>query len=78
MRGLRDLYVVVADPSPHAVWEPTWLQLEEQLLQPVREVVRPRWFELVLPYASCGVEWDMAGSSVVLRRPDGDGVEEES
>ena len=60
------------------MWEPSWLQLEQQLLQPVKDVIRPRWFELMLPYASCGIEWDMGNSNVMLRRPEGEAVEEES
>lgn len=71
MHGLRDLHVVIVDPSPQDLWERNWLELEERLLAPVSCVTGPRWFELVLPYASCGVEWDMGESRVVLRRPDG-------
>ncbi|KAF2126955.1 hypothetical protein P153DRAFT_296995 [Dothidotthia symphoricarpi CBS 119687] len=78
MQGLRDLYVVVVDPSPQDMWESSWVELEEQLLQPVRSVTKPKCFELMLPYASCGVEWEMGSSRVVLRRPDGqEGLEDE-
>jgi len=52
------------------MWETNWLELEEQLLGPVKEVVRPVCAELVLPYATCGVEWNMGSSTVRLRRPD--------
>jgi len=70
MQGMRDLYVVLTDPSPQGMWETNWLELEEQLLGPVKEVVRPVCAELVLPYATCGVEWNMGSSTVRLRRPD--------
>lgn len=76
MTGLRDLYIVLIDPSPQGMWERNWLSLEEQLLKPVKDVVRPRWFELVLPFSSCRTTWDMGDSQVVLRKPDG-AVEEE-
>jgi hypothetical protein len=76
MEGLRNLYVAVVDPSPHDMWEGSWLESEELLLQPVKEVVRPRWFELMLPFASCGIEWDMGESRCVLRKPEGWLVEE--
>jgi|TARA_R110002003_G_scaffold187_1_gene14596 hypothetical protein len=76
MTGLRDLYVVVTDPSPQDMWERNWLELEDVLLRPVKAVIRPRWFELVLPYETCRTEWDMAESSCVLRTPV-DVVEEE-
>ncbi|KAH7068096.1 hypothetical protein BKA63DRAFT_536534 [Paraphoma chrysanthemicola] len=70
MTGLRDLYVVITDPSPQGMWERNWLELEEVLLRPVKAVIRPRWFELVLPYESCKMDWDMAESSCVLRTPE--------
>ncbi|KAI8943008.1 hypothetical protein NX059_001046 [Plenodomus lindquistii] len=69
MQGLRDLYVVLSDPSPQGMWERNWLELEGQLLEPVKRVVRPRVVEVVLPYGSCGVNWDLGESRVVLRRP---------
>ena len=77
MKGLRDLYVVLVDPSPQGMWERSWVELEEQLLAPVREVKGPRWFEVVLPFATCRTDWDMGESRVVLRKPEGGGVEEE-
>lgn len=77
MTGLRDLYVVLIDPSPQGMWERNWVELEERLLEPVKGVVAPRLFEVVLPFASCRVDWDMGGSGVVLRRPEGGEVEEE-
>ncbi|KAF2822049.1 hypothetical protein CC86DRAFT_448466 [Ophiobolus disseminans] len=69
MEGLRDLYVVLVDPSPQGMWERNWVKLEERLLEPVKGVVRPRWFEVVLPFASCRLDWDMGESAVVLRKP---------
>jgi hypothetical protein len=77
MSGLRDLYVVLLDPSPQDMWERNWVELEEQLLRPVRDVTRPDCFELMLPFASCNTEWDMGGSRVVLRKPEGNLVEED-
>ncbi|KAF2029260.1 hypothetical protein EK21DRAFT_101325 [Setomelanomma holmii] len=77
MTGLRDLYVVVTDPSPQDMWERHWLELEEVLLRPVKSVVKPQWFELMLPYENCGTAWDMGESSCVLRKPEGDGDGEE-
>jgi hypothetical protein len=77
MTGLRDLYVVLVDPSPQQMWERNWLELEEQLLMPIKEVVKPAWFEVVLPYAGGGVEWDMGGSRVRLRRSESGVVEDE-
>lgn len=76
MTGLRDLYVVIVDPSPQGMWERNWLELEEQLVRPVKAVVRPRWFEVVLPFGSCKVDWDMGDSAVVLRTPEGGEVED--
>ena len=72
MRGLRDLYVVLVDPSPRDMWETHWLEMEGQLLDPVKHVTAPAWFELMLPYSSCDTDWDMGSSSVKLRRPDDD------
>jgi hypothetical protein len=76
MEGLRELYIVLVDPSPQGMWERSWGELEEVLLAPVKEVVQPRWFELVLPFKSCRTNWDMGDCSVVLRKPvggEGDG-----
>lgn len=70
MMGLRILTVVLIDPSAQGIWERNWLELEGQLLEPVKRVTRPREFEVVLPYASCDVEMDMSGCLVRLRRPD--------
>jgi hypothetical protein len=69
MTGLRDLYVVLVDPTPQRMWERHWLELEEQLLAPVKLVVRPRLCEVVLPFATCRTDWDMGESRVVLRKP---------
>ena len=77
MQGLRELYIVLVDPSPQDMWERNWLELEEQLLTPVKRVERPNWFELWLPYGSCGTEWDMGASKVRLRKVEGDGGEDE-
>jgi hypothetical protein len=71
MTGLRDLYVVLIDPTPQRMWERHWLELEEQLLAPVKLVVRPRLCEVVLPFATCRTDWDMGESRVVLRKPKG-------
>jgi hypothetical protein len=70
MKGLRDLYVVLIDPSPQGIWEANWSELEDELLEPVKKVVSPRWFELVLPFASCRTDWHMGESMVVLKRPE--------
>jgi hypothetical protein len=78
MQGLRDLHVVITDPSPQHMWESNWLELETLLLEPVRKVVLPRRFELVLPYAGCDVKRNMGESRVRLRRPEEDpGLEED-
>jgi hypothetical protein len=68
MVGLRELFVVVVDPSPNRVWERHWGELEEELLTPVKEVIGPRRFEIVLPYGSGEVGWDMGECRVVFRR----------
>lgn len=70
MRGLKSLVVVLVDPSRQGIWEEKWLQLEERLLEPVKEVRGLGEFEVVLPYASCDAERDMGACSVRLRRPD--------
>ncbi|KAL6708589.1 hypothetical protein ACN47E_002570 [Coniothyrium glycines] len=69
MTGLRDLYVVLVDPSPQQMWERNWLELEGRLLQPVKEVTKPNRFELVLPYASCRTDWVVSDMRIQLRRP---------
>jgi hypothetical protein len=70
LQGLRDLYVVITDPSLQNLWENNWLQLEAMLLEPVKKVILPRQFELMLPYAGCDVERDMGESKVKLRKPE--------
>lgn len=77
MQGLRDLYVLLIDPSPQGLWESNWVELEGKLLEPVKSVTKPRWFELVLPYSSCNAGWNMGDSMVVLRKPEGDVMEDE-
>ena len=73
MQGLRNLYVVLVDPSPQQMWERNWLELEDILLEAVRGVQKPKNAVVVLPYQTCGVDWDMGDSCVRLRRPE-DGV----
>jgi hypothetical protein len=68
MAGLRELFVVVVDPSPNRVWERHWKELEEELLAPVKQVTGPRRFEMVLPYGRWDVRADMGASRVVFRR----------
>ena len=70
MKGLKILTVVLIDPSAQGIWERNWLELEGQLLEPVKRVTKPREFEVVLPYASCDIERNMGGCLVRLRRPD--------
>jgi hypothetical protein len=80
MQGLRNLYVVLVDPSPQQMWERNWLELEDRLLESVREVGtggRMREAEVVFPYASCGIDWDMGESCVRLTRPGSRSVGEE-
>ncbi|KAF2475149.1 uncharacterized protein BDR25DRAFT_100282 [Lindgomyces ingoldianus] len=79
MKGLRELFVVLADPSPFKMWEQKWIELEKELLAPVKLVIQPRWFELWLPYSGSNVGLDMGGSSCRLRKPDGleEGEEED-
>jgi hypothetical protein len=77
MSGLRDLYVAIVDPSPQGMWERNWVELEEQLLRPVKEVTRPTQFELMLPFSSSSTDWDMGGSMVVLRKPENWTLDEE-
>lgn len=77
MQGLRDVYVVLVDPSHDQMWERNWNELEGFLLEPVKEVTRPWKFELLLPYASCGLAHDMGDSPVKLTKPDGEGEDED-
>lgn len=76
MQGLRDLYVVLADPSRDSMWERNWKELEGFLLEPVKAVTRPRTFELVLPYATCSLDHDMGDSPVKLSKPEGEEEDE--
>jgi hypothetical protein len=70
MEGLEDLYVVLGEMRPQVtIWERGWLELEDTLLEPVKMVVRPSSFVLVLPYGSCQLDRDFGESKVVLRKP---------
>lgn len=71
MERLRELCVVIIDPSPQGMWERNWLELEQKLLEPVKSVTKPQCFDLVLPYASCNTARDMRPSNVILRKPEG-------
>ena len=53
------------------LWEEKWLSLEEELLQPVKLVIQPQWFELLLPYSTSNVELDTGASSCRLSKPAG-------
>lgn len=68
MEGLRELYVVISDPSPGGIWESRWIALEERLLGPVSGVVRPRG-EVRLPFEGCGTGWDLGNCKVLLTTP---------
>jgi hypothetical protein len=59
--------VVLTDSA--RLWEEKWLGLEEELLQPVKLVIQPQWFELSLPYPTSNVELDMGASSCRLSKP---------
>jgi hypothetical protein len=72
MASLRDLRVVLLDKSADGIWEAQWLALEGTLLAPVKSVVKPRVFEIIMPYATCQVDWDMGESRCVLRKPKGE------
>ncbi|OCK73960.1 hypothetical protein K432DRAFT_387092 [Lepidopterella palustris CBS 459.81] len=65
LQGLRDLYVVLVDIN----WKEQWLALEKTLLEPVKLVVRPERFELVLPWEESDVGIDVGASACRLRRP---------
>ena len=77
MEELRNLHVVLIDPSPQQLWERSWLELEDVLLESVREVKRPKEAIVVLPYPSCATEWDSGDSCVVLRSPTGGTVDQD-
>lgn len=70
MCGLREVHIVLSDVSRDAIWENHWRVLEGKLLESVRAVIRPDCFEVVMPYKSCSINWDMRPSMVVLRRPE--------
>jgi hypothetical protein len=76
MKALRDLRVVIVDPSPDSTWEAHWLGVEEVLMDAVKRVQTPRRFDLLLPYAGCRVDLDMGGCNVRLLRPGLDEGEE--
>ncbi|KAF2276811.1 uncharacterized protein EI97DRAFT_433042 [Westerdykella ornata] len=71
MQGLRDLFVTLTEVTPwRATWERQWLEMEEKVMAPVMQVVRPTRFVVVLPYESCRVDgWEVGECNVVFRRP---------
>ena len=71
MSGLKSVSVTLVDPSAQGIWENSWLELEAQIMEPIKRVLGLREFEVILPYASCDVDRDMGGCSVMLRRPKG-------
>ena len=77
MTGLRELFVVISDANPQGLWRTGWCELEGKLLEPVKQVTRPRWFVLCLPYEECRADWDMGDCKVELRKPGGDVIDEE-
>jgi hypothetical protein len=77
MKGLRELYVLLTDPSPQHLWERQWADLEERLLEDVQNVRQTRWFTLMLPYPGCRTDWDMGGCNVILRKPEDDDEDED-
>lgn len=77
LQGLHDLRVMLVDQSRDGIWEGHWLELEDVLLEPVKQVTRPRWFEIRLPYATCGLDWDMGDSPARLTKPEAEEEEEE-
>ncbi|KAF2000862.1 hypothetical protein P154DRAFT_522141 [Amniculicola lignicola CBS 123094] len=77
MKGLRDLYVVLSDPSPANTWEAAWGENQGKLMADVKKVVQTRWFMLMVPYESCDTHLDMGECKVILRRPDGESEEED-
>ncbi|ORY14384.1 hypothetical protein BCR34DRAFT_599163 [Clohesyomyces aquaticus] len=76
MRGLRELFVVLTDPSPNQLWEQKWIGLEKELLEPAKLVIQPRWFELMLPYEGCNTGIDMGASACRLKKPEAAGDED--
>ena len=76
MRGLQDLYVVIVDSSRDGIWEAQWLSLEEKLLEAVKRIRGIKRAEVMLPYPSCSLDWDMEGK-VMLRKPQRVVLEEE-
>jgi hypothetical protein len=70
MASLRELRVVLLDKSVDGIWETRWLFLEGTLLEPAKSVNRPRKFEIVMPYTSCRLDWDMGESRCVLKKPE--------
>jgi hypothetical protein len=71
MATLRTLRVVILDKSIDGIWEAQWLSLEDTLLEPVKAVLTPGMFEVMLPYATCRVDRDMGQSKCVLKKPHG-------
>ena len=69
MKELKSLNVTLVDPSAQSIWENSWLELEAQIMEPIKRVLGVREFEVVLPYASCNAERDMGSCGVRLRRP---------
>ncbi|KAF2643705.1 hypothetical protein P280DRAFT_215033 [Massarina eburnea CBS 473.64] len=77
MRGLKDLRVVIVDSSRDGIWEAQWLSLEGKLLEVIKRIKGGRFTEVMLPYASCRLDWDMGESGVVLRKPEAEVLGEE-
>ncbi|KAF2014754.1 hypothetical protein BU24DRAFT_463516 [Aaosphaeria arxii CBS 175.79] len=77
MKGLRDLYVVVSDPSPQALWEDKWLALEDKLYEDIAKVKQVRWGEVFLPYASCNIDVQFEGCAIGFRKPAGEEEEDD-
>ncbi|KAL5399307.1 hypothetical protein PMIN06_007182 [Paraphaeosphaeria minitans] len=75
MKRLRDLRVSIVDPSPEGIWEGHWLGVEGILIEAMKRVRIPRNYEVMLPYASCRVDWDVGGCNAKLLRPS---LEEEA
>ena len=76
MKGLQSLAVTLVDTSAQGMWESGWLELEAQIMEPLKRVEGVRHFEVVVPYASCDIERNMGGCGVKLKRPgEGEAVE---